>query len=590
MRGAYRALVAALAAVAVAAPAVVTSSSAAWRDDEWAHGTARTTSLRCGQDQGFAAASSGRFLSGSLLGTDLDAAASVRGVRLERAADGTLTVTPPTATDPGSTPPAATRVNPLSAGALGVTGLDASGLAVGVPAGAAGGLAQYARVSGHGTAAGAAGLVSGSGAVLVTPTTPGSALPGPAYVSLGTLLPAISQLSDTRLRVGAVASSAVLDGCADLRASLWRTGSVVGATRAYGVADLGVRTTTPVLGQLTGAVGSTVTGLQTTLGQLTGPTGLISQAISTALAGRLSAGLSQSPMTGTVTISDPNLAGAVSSLLTTPTSDGVVTLHPSTGVVEVDLDALLGYAPGALSNQPPNTAITLTPELLAPIATRTTALLTTWSGQVTTALRTAIRAATLTVDLTTRISATGLLGTAEVAVMRIQLTAPVGAVLDSADGTAVPPTAQVVVTVTGTGLGGAILTLLGLTLAALVSLLTGSGPVLLVAIANQLRTSLLTPVTTLGTTLTTTAAPLGPAMGTLADAVARVVRLTLNVQPDRPGAPAGETFVAGTRTSTPEYRVTALRLGLVAYPGTGSVAYTRFATSSAGPVRAPPTP
>ncbi|WP_432457610.1 choice-of-anchor G family protein [Cellulomonas iranensis] len=593
MRAAVRALVAAAAAAAVAAPAVVSTSTAAWREDEWTHGLTATSSLRCGQDDGFTATSAGRFLSGSLLGTNLDPVAALQGVRLVRAADGALTVTPPTAIDPGSPAPTATRLNPLTASALSVVGLDLTGLGVGLPVGSAGALNQYAQVSGYGTAAGAAGLVSDSGGVQVTPTTPSSALPGPAYVSLGTLLPTITNLADAQLRVGAVASSARLDGCADLRALLWGEGTATGAVRSYGVADVGLRTSSPVLGQLVQAVNATVGTVQTNLGTLGGSTGPIATAIRTGLLGQLGAGLSLAPLSGTVTVTTPDVAAAVAPLLTAPLTDGVVTLNLSSGVIEVDLDALLGYAPGALSSQPPNTQVVLNAAVLNPLLTRVGALLDTWTGQVVQAILTAVRSATVTVDLTTTVAASAtVLGTpttVNVAGVRVQLTAPVGAILDSAAGTAVPPTATVSVTATGlTGtLVNTVLGVLGLSLSSITGALNGSGATLLGLVAPVLRTALVVPVTTLGTTLATLSGTLVTALSSLVTVLPSVVSLMLNVQPDRPGAPPGEPYTPGTATSTPEYRVTALRLGLARYTSSADVAHLRFATSTAGPVSAP---
>ena len=593
MRAAVRALVAAAAAAAVAAPAVVSTSTAAWREDEWTHGLTATSSLRCGQDDGFTATSAGRFLSGSLLGTNLDPVAALQGVRLVRAADGALTVTPPTAIDPGSPAPTATRLNPLTASALSVVGLDLTGLGVGLPVGSAGALNQYAQVSGYGTAAGAAGLVSDSGGVQVTPTTPSSALPGPAYVSLGTLLPTITNLADAQLRVGAVASSARLDGCADLRALLWGEGTATGAVRSYGVADVGLRTSSPVLGQLVQAVNATVGTVQTNLGTLGGSTGPIATAIRTGLLGQLGAGLTLAPLSGTVTVTTPDVAAAVAPLLTAPLTDGVVTLNLSSGVIDVDLDALLGYAPGALSSQPPNTQVVLNAAVLNPLLTRVGALLDTWTGQVVQAILTAVRSASVTVDLTTTVAATAtVLGTpttVNVAGVRVQLTAPVGAILDSAAGTAVPPTATVSVTATGlTGtLVNTVLGVLGLSLGSITGALNGSGAALLGLVAPVLRTALVVPVTTLGTTLATLSGTLVTALSSLVTVLPSVVSLMLNVQPDQPGAPPGEPYAAGTATSTPEYHVTALRLGLARYTSSADVAHLRFATSTAGPVAAP---
>jgi hypothetical protein len=59
----------------------------------------------------------------------------------------------------------------------------------------------------------------------------------------------------------------------------------------------------------------------------------------------------------------------------------------------------------------------------------------------------------------------------------------------------------------------------------------------------------------------------------------------VNVQPDQPGRLPGTGFIAGTEDATPQYKVTALRLGVG--DGLGGLAFVELGTASAGPVTVP---
>lgn len=560
----------------------ISASDAAWTDREWMHGPVGTSSMRCGTDDVFAAEAVGRMLSGQVLTTDLDPVVAVHGVAATLDGAGALTVVPTTAIDPGSVAPTHTRLDPLAVDVLSVVGLDLTGFGLGLPAGSAGALNQYVQVSALGRAAAAAGLVSDGGGVLVTPTTPTDQLPESAAIGLSTLLPAMADISDASLRIGAVASSAVLDGCSVLREDLWSVGPATAPERHYGVADIGLRVASPVLGTLTGTVNSTVGALEDTVSDLEGLGGLIAGTLLTDLVGGLVAGLGLGTVSGSVVITGLDLVGALGTLLSDPIGDGVITVDLASGHVDVDLDALLGYAPGALSAQPPNTELFLDDDALGPVLTRLGALLDTWSQAVTDALLAEIRTARLTVDLAVDINL--LADAITVAKVTIDLDAPIGAILDSADGAADPPTASVTVTATSTGLGGLLLTLLGTTINGVLSALLGSATGMLTGAAGVLLTSLVNPVTALGTTLTSSALPLLASVSTLVDALPDVLSLMVNVQPDLPGAPVGETFRAAGPRSTAEYRVTALLVGLAPFLAPGDVARLRLGTSSAGPV------
>jgi len=566
----------AFAAVAVVVvPLSVTATTAAWTDEEWVHGEIGTSSLRCGEDTGFASTSYGRFLSGQLLGTDLDPLADLEQMRLVLGADGALSVQPPDAVNLA----ALTYANPFDVDLLGIAGVDMTGFEVPVPGAALGAANQYARVSGFGAAVGASGLVNDSGVVTVE-TTPSGALPSPATISLDELLPVLTGIAGADLRVGAVGASSQLDGCAALRSSTWGDGTVTGSTRSYGIAGLGLDVEVPAVGALAGTTTAGVTTVNAAVASLLGSSGLISSAIGARLDLALP-GILTTNIGGSVTLSGLNLGGAVASLITTPLTDGVVTVDLQSGMVDIDLDALLP----SLNNAPPNTEIVVNSAVLAPIVTRVGALLNTWTSQVVATLRQNLRAATLTVDLSAVIGAPGIgiLPGLNVLNVSVDYVGTVGAVLDG--------TATFAIDAEAAGAVGAISTLLaalGLpTVAQLIASVELLSSVLVTATANQITTTALGAITTLGTTLSTAVNTIIARVGSVVNVLPSILSLMVNVQPDRPGAPSGSTYIAGTDDSTPQYLVSALRIGLADALTPSSIARVTLGTASAGPVAAP---
>lgn len=569
------------ASAALVVPLGVTASIAAWNDREWVHGSGiGTSSIDCGVDADFAAMASGRFLSGTLLGTDLDGIAALQPMDLARDSAGTLDVSPPDAVSLGSTPPTSTYADPLAISALGgIVGLDLTGLQVGLPVGSAGAVNQYAQVSGLGTAAGASGLVSDSGGVLVSADTPDDQLPEPATITLDTILPGVSGIAGVDLEVGAVAASAVLDGCAALRSAMWGDGTVTGVTRDYGVASLGLRLDSPLLGGLVRTVDGGVGTIGAAVDSLTGATGLLATSLRSGIQVALPGLLGVNAVQGRISITSLDLAGAVSGLLTTPLSDGVVSIDLASGAIDVDLAALLGGAPTGLNDLPPNTELVIDADVLNPVVARVGALLDAWTGQIVAALRTELREATLTVDVSTVVR---ILGGIDVLSVDLDLVAPLGAVLDGAPTAAVQVRAEVLGLISV--VDGA-LALLGLpTVAQLVGTLLGLGTNLTLGLAGSVTTVALGALTTAGSTLAGLVTPILTALDGVFDALPGILSLMANVQPDRPDAPPGTGFVTGTDDATPQYSVTALRIGLLDTLGAAAVS---FATASAGPVALP---
>ncbi|WP_188111765.1 choice-of-anchor G family protein [Aeromicrobium fastidiosum] len=176
-----------------------------------ANGAATTTSY-----------STGRFLSGSIGGTNLDALAQARGV---------------TATNPGNAGPNKNNLDLtlLSAIPINVPGginLDVAKLLG--PSGAAGLVSQYASAESTKKAIGASGAISDSGAVLTT----SGGVPTDAKISLkgGPLAGISDNLASVDLGLGALSSNTTVDGGTP--------------SRSYNIAGLNLQLGVPLLGDL----------------------------------------------------------------------------------------------------------------------------------------------------------------------------------------------------------------------------------------------------------------------------------------------------------------------------------------------------
>ncbi|SIS18008.1 choice-of-anchor G family protein [Microbacterium sp. RURRCA19A] len=574
-----RAALAASMGAALVVPLGITATTASWNDTEWVHEDALGTStLDCAQSPALESRSRGTFLAGELLGVDLDTVAALEDMRLTVQADGTAVPDPSNAIDLGSTPPTSTYANPLEVTALGIVGVDLTGLAVPLPGAALGAANQWAQGSSGGRAAGAAGLINDSGGVLVSDTTPDDDLPRPATIDLTALLPSVVGLDTATLEVGAVAASSQLDGCAALLQQVWGVAPTQPTVeRDYGIASLGVVLDAPAVGALTGAVTTTVGQLETAVAGLVGQNGLIAQNLRTALALRVP-GIAAATLAGTVTITGLDLGATVAPFLGLQLEGDGFTIDLASGRILVDIARLTG----PLNDAAPNTELVLNAGVVNAIVAEAGTLLDDWAEDVTDALRTAIRNAQLKIALTTSVSAAGY----TLATVQLGLDATIGAVVDGTATIGVTlsnqPTGLIVATI------NTALAALGLpTLTSILSTLTSSGSALTTSVANLLTTQLFDRVTTLGATLSTLSAPVVTVLATVLNALPTVVSLMVNVQPDQPGAPPGSTFTAATSRSTAEYAVTALRLGLADFAVPDDVAHVLFGTGSAGPVTLP---
>ena len=579
MKTSVRAALAASIGAVLVVPLGITATTASWNDAEWVHEDAfGTATLDCAQNPAVESRSRGTFLAGELLGVDLDAIAQLDDMRLTVQADGTPVPDPANAIDLGSTPPTYTFANPLNVTALGIVGVDLTGFSVGLPGAALGAANQWAQGSPSGRAAGASGLINDSGAVLVSDSTPGADLPRPATIDLTALLPTIAGLDTATLEVGAVAASSQLDGCAALLEQVWGVAPAQPVSqRDYGIASLGVTLDAPAVGDLTGAVTTTVGDLETAVAGLVGQNELIAQNLRTAFALRVP-GIAAASMTGTVTITGLNLTSTVAPFLGLQLQGNGFTIDLANGRILVDIERLTGPLNGAA----PNTELVLNAGVVNAIVAEAGALLDDWADDVTDALRTAIRNAQLKIALSTTVSAVGY----TLATVSLGLDATIGAVMDG--------NATIGVTLSNQPTGAVVniinlaLSAAGLpTLTTILNTLTASGSALTTSLANLLTTQLFDRITTLGATLSTRSAPVVSVLADVVNALPRVVSVTVNVQPDQPGAPPSPTSIAATSRSTAEYAVTALRLGLADFAVPDDVAHVLFGTGSAGPVALP---
>jgi hypothetical protein len=180
--------------------------------------------------------SAGRFLSGSIGGTNLDALAQLRGV---------------TAANPGNPGP---NKNPLDLTVLssipvnvpGGLNLDVAKL-LSASNGAAGAVSQYASAESTSKAIGASGLINDSGAVLTT----GGGVPANASISLknGPLAGINDGLASVDLGLGAVSSNTTVENG--------------NPARSYQIAGLNLQLGVPLIAGLVGDLTNAVAPLQT---------------------------------------------------------------------------------------------------------------------------------------------------------------------------------------------------------------------------------------------------------------------------------------------------------------------------------------
>lgn len=554
------------AAIIVAAASLLSLTSAtdaAWTDDEYV-GTAAGVMIagNCSTTTLFRTESAARQLSGRLGANDLDSLAALQGLSVENT-QGTASAAPASAIqiDP------VTFSAPLEASAMGNPLLSAT-LGLDAAAGTAGAYNQWGRATGNGQAAAAAGAVSDqSGAIDATGTADGSAtMPRSANINLASLVPASA--ADMTLDIGAVASSAELDAC--LLVNGWPTPNPNPAeNRTYGIAGADLKAGVPSVQTMTAETASAIDHAVDDLAALDDPGGQVTETVNTgitALVQGAAGSLTLGTVDTTISIGTLDLSG-VQPMLTGTISDGVVTIDLSNNSATVDLASLRGGANG-FNGLPPNTVIDINQTLIAEVSQRTTALLAEWSSGTALALKQALEAATFAMQTEVVLRAdVPLLGTVDVARLSIGYATTLGAFLD---GTAPQPTTTTEV------LSGALPGLNTLLEPILTALNNGTGTIVQGVLVPALQGA--------GGVIPTAAAAIeGAADGvreeldTILDPLAGALSLTINVQPDQPGAPVSSA--AAGNAAPGEYKISALRIATL-----GNAAEIYQATASAGPV------
>lgn len=567
--------------VATLAPATMTD--AAWTDQEWAH--APVTTLDCSIADGLTSQSTGRVLSGTLVGESLDPVIGLSGIVVENDGDAS------SALPAGSAPVGVDAYSaPLAVQAIG--GLISTELGLPLPLDAGtGSYAQYGQALPDGTSTGAAGVVTDQGAVDLDAARNGSA------PRLGTLrlsdLPgagaALGGIADLSLEIGAIASSATLDGCA----AEW-SGTATALTRDYLVAGLDLGFASPAVATLNGAATDAVSTL------LTGVDGLLANAeaaLSTAVVNGLTTllnglittpGLSLGQVSVTASTVTLNPAPLLA-VLEEPLTDGVVTVDLDAGTLSVDLAALAGevhQSSDGLNGLDPNTPV-ISAEVLTALLDRVGRLLRDPATETGLLYDLERAAAKMVLDAQVHIAADATIR-AQVLLVTLDA-ADVGVTIDATVGDLIaePPHAEVGVTaaVLNGGLLGSLLAPVNELVATILSSLGGSiEQTLLPTLGAVLRTTLVEPATGLiGTMTTTLVSAVSAALGTLdseLELTSQLVSITVNAQPDQPPGPAPPYPIdAG------EYAVSALRIGVVDGPAAGaaSILALFLASSTVGP-------
>ncbi len=308
----------------------------------------------------------GQFLSGSLLGTDLDNVVSLQAAVASN--DGTQ------ATITSKDPLKATALNTVTVG----TGSSIQGnLGQVVQLGAVG---QYAQASKDGTSLAAAGAVNSDGAIGLgqDQTMPG----GNATVNLGALLGSTfaSNIANLELQIDAISAQAKASG--DV------------ASGGYTLADAKLNLTTPAISQLTEKVNTALDAVQNGLNNLGGSNGALVLDLNKALKGldpTLNLLGGSAHVSASVDLGD--LHQLVADLLQAQYGASGITFNLETGVVTLDLAKLLGVD---INNLPPGTELLSDPVIGAALD-NVTQKVATIADQVIDRVKAALHGAQVTV-------------------------------------------------------------------------------------------------------------------------------------------------------------------------------------------------
>jgi hypothetical protein len=306
-----------------------------------------------------------QFLSGSVLGADLDTVASVE---------------PAEAWNDG-TDPTMTSKDPLSVKALQAVEVgDGDSVQVNTAGVQAGVLGQFASASADARSYAAAGAVMDDGGIGIGEDV---ALPGAdATVSLGGILGSqfAANLVDLDLAIKAIAAEAEANG--------------ENATGDYHLAGAVLELRSPAVSELTQKVNTALDSIEGSLGLLDGEDGALVADLNQLLLGidpTLNLLGANANVTATINLGD--LKTLVQDLLTAQYGESGVTFNLETGVVSIDLAAAVG---GNLNDLPVDTELLSSPVINDILAT-VTGRISTIADQVVDRVRAALHDATVTI-------------------------------------------------------------------------------------------------------------------------------------------------------------------------------------------------
>ncbi|GGA65873.1 hypothetical protein GCM10011490_15660 [Pseudoclavibacter endophyticus] len=425
----WRSIVTAIAGTAVLAGLAVTPSVtqtlASWTDAEWVSGGLGVLDCADPAAGTFATRGAGTMVSGTALGTDLDAIAEVEDAVVRNPGD--------------LASPDDTTFSPLSVTALQALQL-AFGNALQLPLDSSTGVVgQYAQATSTGTMAGASGLISDTGAIVLDEPTDG--YPELAELQLSTLLdaPGIGlgsllgdNVTDVTLSAGAVGARADLDACTAAFEGI----AADTLQRTYLASDVDTTIESPAVGTLVSGVARVIDGLEggvnglaSNQSVLSGITGGVSSLLG-GLLGSLRLGTISASVTATIDLSP------VRTFVTQPFGDagGVLTIDPVAGTVRISTAALLDAAyPGQFSNGlnglPPNTNLLGDPAILTALTAALGGALDDWLANVQALLTSALDAVQVNVTATVAVQLFLVLGWVDVATITANVNASLASLL-----------------------------------------------------------------------------------------------------------------------------------------------------------------
>jgi hypothetical protein len=321
------------------------------------------------------AVSSAQFLSGDLLGTNLDNVAELKAAY----AHADLDDDPMTVKDP-------LQATALKAITVGDGSSIQANLGQWVQLGAIG---QYATAAKDGTSSAWTGAVSPDGGVGIGQDT---AVPGgDATLDLSKLLGTgfASNIANLQLAINAVAAQAVSDG--------------TNASGDYSLAGVDLNLTSPAVSQLTEKVDTALDAVTSRISKLDGSDGILVADLNKALV-KLNPALNllggNAHLTATVNTGD--LKSLVQNLLTAQYGSDGIAFNLETGVVTLNLEKLLGKN---LNNLAPGTEL-LDASILNPVLNSVTTKVSGIADQVVDKVKDALNNATVTVhaDLTENVA------------------------------------------------------------------------------------------------------------------------------------------------------------------------------------------